>query len=197
MEKKILNEIYFVLVPDEETILTGAADIDESQREYNVGELISFASFDIPTDTNPHDQKPNSLFNDDVFDPFNLYGSSTSTNSETGRYPSATSSTFHLDPFDMISKPSQETNLSVNMVSSTLINTNNNFFDQSQPQLMPTRVLTPTPFVAATTTASQPSLTLKNLSLNQNKKKNEVVTDLLDLSETSTSSENIIFDPYA
>ncbi|CAF2543746.1 unnamed protein product [Rotaria sp. Silwood2] len=83
------------------------------------------------------------------------------------------------------------------MVSSTLINTNNNFFDQSQPQLMPTRVLTPTPFVAAITTASQPSLTLKNLSLNQNKKKNEVVTDLLDLSETNTSSENIIFDPYA
>ncbi|CAF0893092.1 unnamed protein product [Rotaria sp. Silwood1] len=184
-------------VPDEESILTGAADIDESRHEYNVGELISFASFDIPTDTNPNDQKPNSLLNDDIFDPFNFIDSSTSTNSGIDHYPSATTSSFHIDPFNMISQPSRENNSSVNMFSSTLINTSNNFFHQSQPQLIPTKVLTPTPLVAATTTASQPSITLKNLSLNQNKKKNEVVTDLLDLSETSASSDNLIFDPYA
>ncbi|CAF0837615.1 unnamed protein product [Rotaria sordida] len=186
-------------IPDEESILIGAVDIDESRNEYNVGELISFGSFDIPTDTSLHDQKTNSLFNDDIFDPFNLYGSSTSTNSGADHYPSTASSSFHIDPFNTISQLSRETNSSVNMFSSSLINTSNNLFNQSQPQLMPTRVLTPTPFAAATTTTatSQPSISLKNLSLNQNKKKSDIVTDLLDLNETSPSLDNLKFDPYA
>jgi len=51
-KKKILNYIYFILVADEESLLTGASEIDPNQQAYDVGELISFASFDIPIDTN-------------------------------------------------------------------------------------------------------------------------------------------------
>jgi hypothetical protein len=48
----MLNYIYFILVADEESLLTGANDIDPNRQAYDVGELISFASFDIPIDTN-------------------------------------------------------------------------------------------------------------------------------------------------
>jgi hypothetical protein len=48
----VVNGLYFILVDDEESVLTGAVDTDGNQRQYNVAELISFASFDIPNDTN-------------------------------------------------------------------------------------------------------------------------------------------------
>jgi len=50
--RNILNDIYFILVDDAESVLTGVTHIDESRRQYDVRELISFASFDIPSDTN-------------------------------------------------------------------------------------------------------------------------------------------------
>lgn len=42
-------DVCFVLVEDEESVLKGTTDI-------TVGELISFASFDIPNETNPQNQ---------------------------------------------------------------------------------------------------------------------------------------------
>jgi len=156
-----------------------------------------------------------SLFNEDCFDPFNLYGKSTSNSSGTSKfyllsnlivfcsviddsnlslfdhYPSATGSNFDVDPFGTVSQPIRETNSPLNMFSSTLLNSNNNFFTQPQPQLIPTRPLTPT--IAAV----QLPMTVKNLSLNPDKKKNEVVTDLLDFSDLSLPPESPKFDPYA
>ncbi|CAF3520880.1 unnamed protein product, partial [Rotaria socialis] len=126
-------EIYFILVPDDESILT-----DGNRQDYNVGELISFASFDIPADTYVDDQKANTLVNDNIFDPFNLYSTSTSTESGAGHYPPVTNSSFHSDPFDLNRHLSQETNSSVNIFSSNLTN-NNNFIALSQPQHISTR----------------------------------------------------------
>jgi len=93
----------------------------------------------------------------------------------------------------MTPQPLRETNSSLNMFSSTLINTNNNFFVQSQPQLIPTRLTTP-----IVTTAQSP-LAIKNLSLNPTKKKNEKVTDLLDFDDPTPPPppESPKFDPYA
>jgi len=94
----------------------------------------------------------------------------------------------------MTSQSLRETNSSLNMFSSTSINTNNNFFTQSQPQLIPTRIPTP----AATTPAQSP-LTLKKLTLNPTKKKNETVTDLLDFGDPIPQPpppESPKFDPY-
>ncbi|CAF3399833.1 unnamed protein product [Rotaria socialis] len=183
-------------IPDDESILT-----DGNRQDYNVGELISFASFDIPADTYVDDQKANTLVNDNIFDPFNLYSTSTSTESgadknndffSLGHYPPVTNSSFHSDPFDLNRHLSQETNSSVNIFSSNLTN-NNNFIALSQPQHISTRVLTPTP--AANTT--QPLLTLKNLTVNPSKQKNEVASDLLDWNDEGPSLESLQFDPYA
>jgi hypothetical protein len=77
------------------------------------------------------------------------------------------------------------------MFSSTLLNSNNNFFTQPQQQLIPTRPLTPT--IAAV----QLPMTVKNLSLNPDKKKKEIVTDLLDFGDLSLPPESPKFDPYA
>jgi hypothetical protein len=49
--RNLLNDIYFILVDDAESVLTGVTHIDENRRQYDVRELISFASFDIPSDT--------------------------------------------------------------------------------------------------------------------------------------------------
>ena len=54
--ERFSNTIYFVLVADQQSIVTNAIDTDESQYNYNVGELISFASFDVLNDTNLQDQ---------------------------------------------------------------------------------------------------------------------------------------------
>ncbi len=110
-------------------------------------------------------------------------------------YPPAAGSTFHVDPFGMAPQPVRETNSPLNMFSSTLINANNNFFAQSQPQLIPTRIPTP----AATTPAQSP-LPIKKLTLNPTKKKNELVTDLLDFGDPNPPPpppESPKFDPYA
>lgn len=53
---KIFYSIHFILVADEESLLSDAADIDPNRQAYDVGELISFASFDIPNETNPSNQ---------------------------------------------------------------------------------------------------------------------------------------------
>ena len=107
-------------------------------------------------------------------------------------YPPATGSTFHVDPFGMTS----QSNSSLNMFSSAFTNTNNNLFTQSQPQLIPTRIPTPTPMA---TNITQSPLILKNLSLNPTKKKNEGVTDLLNFNDPSPPPppDSPTFDPYA
>ncbi len=111
-------------------------------------------------------------------------------------YSSATSSTFHVDPFGMVPQPIRETNSPLNMFSSTFTNTNNNFFTQSQPKLIPTRVATPT---SVATNITQSPLILKDLSLNPTKKKHEPIIDLLDFSEPNLPPppESPKFDPYA
>jgi hypothetical protein len=65
-----------------------------------------------------------------------------------------------------------------------------NFFVQSQPQLIPTRLATPiTP---------QSPLNMKNLSLNPSKKKPDPINDLLDFGEPNPPPpESPQFDPYA
>lgn len=108
-------------------------------------------------------------------------------------YPSTTSSSFHSDPFGMITKSSTTPSPSSNTFSSTAMHSTNDLFAQSQPQLIPTRVLTP---LSAAVTAQTP-LTLKNLSLHTNKKQNEAATDLLNFDDTKLSSKIDEFDPYA
>jgi hypothetical protein len=109
-------------------------------------------------------------------------------------YPSAISSSFHVDPFGMNISPMPETNSPLDMFSSTLLNTNtNNLFAQSQPQLIPTRIATSTPPI----TTIQSPLTLKKLSINPNNKKNEPITDLLDFNDPLPPPESPKFDPYA
>ena len=46
-----------VSVADEEALFAGATDQDESQRQYDIGELISFASFDFPNELGLQGQK--------------------------------------------------------------------------------------------------------------------------------------------
>ena len=48
--------MYFILVDDEESLLTGTAGC-------NVAELISFASFDIPNEPNPQHQTTTDVSN--------------------------------------------------------------------------------------------------------------------------------------
>ncbi|CAF1023109.1 unnamed protein product [Adineta steineri] len=185
-----------------------ADDTIGNQRQYSVCELISFASLDIPDETNlqTQTQTTNSLFNDDCFDPFNLYNKSTSINSDINdnsfsffeqQPPAATASMFPVDPFGMSIQPVRDTKSPLNMFSSTLTNTNNNFFVQSQSQLIPNRIVTPSP-----TNISIPSkpVTIKNLSINPPNKRNETVTDLLDFGEPNPPAppppESPKFDPY-
>ncbi|CAF1020786.1 unnamed protein product [Adineta steineri] len=185
-----------------------ADDTIGNQRQYSVCELISFASLDIPDETNlqTQTQTTDSLFNDDCFDPFNLYNKSTSINSDINdnsfsffeqQPPAATASMFPVDPFGMSIQPVRDTKSPLNMFSSTLTNTNNNFFVQSQSQLIPNRIVTPSP-----TNISIPSkpVTVKNLSINPPNKKNETVTDLLDFGEPNPPAppppESPKFDPY-
>jgi len=82
------------------------------------------------------------------------------------------------------------------MFSSTFATTNNNFFVQSQPQLIPTRLVTPTPI---TPTTPQSPLNMKKLSLNPPKKKPDPINDLLDFGDPSPPPppESPNFDPYA
>ncbi|UJR10528.1 hypothetical protein I4U23_014731 [Adineta vaga] len=194
------------VVADEESILTGALDSNESQRRYDIGELISFASFDYPNEPSSQGQTSDSLFNDDCFDPFNLYGKSSTTDSEINdssndnwavfdHYSTASSSTFHIDPFATTSQPKRDTNSPMNMFSSTFTNTisnnnnNNNLFVQSQSQLMPNRASSPTPSAIST---------LQNLNLNSSTKKTDLFDDLLDFSKpTPPPPESPKFDPYA
>ena len=104
-------------------------------------------------------------------------------------------SLFHVDPFAVDTKPCQETKSSSTVLSSTLRNANNNhnFFARTQPQLIPNRVLTPIPAVAT----SQSPLTLKDLNLNSNDKKNDMIADLLDFDNPCPLSASPEFDPYA
>ena len=99
-------------------------------------------------------------------------------------------SVFHVDPFGVDMQHCRETKSSSTMFYA---NDNNNFFAQIQPQLIPNRVLTPTPAVAI----SQSPLTLKDLNLNSNNKKNDIITDLLDFDNPGPLSANREFDPYA
>ncbi|CAF0762456.1 unnamed protein product [Adineta ricciae] len=186
---------YTSAVADEESILAGAADTDENQREYNVGELISFASFDYPTEPSCQGQTANISSNNDCFDPFNLYGtSSTANNAEMNNnenwadfdhYSTATSSSFHVDPFASTSQPIRDTHSPLNMFSSTFAN--NNLFAQTQPQLIPARVPLPTPSAISA---------LQNLNLNPAAKKTDLLTDLLDFT-VPPPPESPKFDPYA
>ena len=112
----------------------------------------------------------------------------------SNHYPAATtSSSFHTDPFGMNIQPKRETNSPLNMFSSPLINTTNNLFAQSQPQLIPTRISAPIP----SNSASQSPLSMKKLSLNPTNKKTETVTDLLDFNDPIPPPESPKFDPYA
>jgi hypothetical protein len=218
--------MYFVLVADEESVLAGGVDTAESRREYDVRELISFASFDIPIDTNLQGQTTdvNNLISTKNRPTYNLYFSHYSMMIHsihlifTGNqhqiilgqvniifqlndnhllsldhYPPATGSTFHVDPLGMTASPVRETNSPLNIFPSTFTNTNNNLFAQSQHQLIPTRITTPTQPIAAT----QSPLTMKKLSLNPTIKKNDPMTDLLDFSDPTPPPESPKFDPYA
>jgi hypothetical protein len=99
-------------------------------------------------------------------------------------YSSATSSTFHVDPFGMAPPPIRDSNSPLNMLSP-------NLFVQSQPQLIPNRL--PAPIVPITT--SQSPLNMKKLSLNPPTKKTDPFNDLLDFSSDPPPSPK--FDPYA
>ena len=109
-------------------------------------------------------------------------------------YPSATgvTSSFHVDPFGMIPPPIRDTNSPINITFPT---TNNNFFVQSQPQLIPTRLAAPTLITPIT---PQSPLTMKKLSLNPPKKKTDPFSDLLDFNDPiPPPPESPTFDPYA
>ena len=69
-----------------------------------------------------------------------------------------------------------------------------NIFVQSQPQLIPTRLVTPiTP-----TSAPQSPLNMKKLSINPSTKKTDPISNLLDLGDpTPPPPESPKFDPYA
>ena len=96
----------------------------------------------------------------------------------------AASSTYQDDPFAPTPQPIGQISSSLDMFSSAFTNTSTNFFAQSQPQLVPARVPTPT---------------LQTLSLNPAtaKKNNDLFSDLLDFGEPSQPPTSPKFDPYA
>ena len=51
-----MNKFLYFSVSFEDGVLEGASDLQENRREYNVAELISFASFDCSNDSFKNDQ---------------------------------------------------------------------------------------------------------------------------------------------
>ncbi|UJR35353.1 hypothetical protein I4U23_028111 [Adineta vaga] len=195
------------LVANEESTLPSTEqEVDQYQKQEKISELISFDS-DHSTLNN------NTLFNENSFDPLHFAAKSVSNDVKTNgdnllsfdQNPSSTKSRFYIDPFDMLSEPSHQTN-------STLLMNHKNLQNQSifyhhhpppppppapQHQFIPSRPAPPAPRPIAPPPSIQRPLTLENLNLNPNNYNNDNISnDLLDLGDPGSPPPSPKFDPF-
>ncbi|CAF3513215.1 unnamed protein product [Adineta steineri] len=213
--KKEQTEIVSNDIVNDELVPPNINEIGEDPRRSPVSELISFDSGHHSISSNSLSSSNNTLFNENAFDPFHFSAKSTSNTSNTvdtdslfsfDDKPSSTSSNFYIDPFNITVAPTRQNDSPLTTSSTSSANYNQNPFSyQQQPaQFVPSRPPPPIPRPTVATAvpfannAIQRPLTLEHLNLhsNNNKKFNDIPTDLLDLGDPGSPPPSPKFDPY-